>query len=172
MSVRGRPPRRGPVVDPASDVTPGPEWYRELAELNGVPPVPLVEVAAVTKRWSESQHLAAEWFRGTGWPYAEAVGSGRPGADVTGMPGLAPEVWSPNGQHKTVQAKLKQAAQRPGLAFVLQRPPGYGAANLPYWLVTLTLDDFTQLLRAAGYGGHAAAPMTRLGRVPGMARDA
>ena len=110
MSVRGRPPRRGPVVDPASDVTPGPEWYRELAELNGVPPVPLVEVAAVTKRWSESQHLAAEWFRGTGWPYAEAVGSGRPGADVTGMPGRAPEVWSPHGQHKTVQAKLKQAA--------------------------------------------------------------
>ena len=104
------------------------------------------------KRWSESQHLAAGWYREHGWEFAEAVGNGRRGVDITGMPGLAPEVWSPVNQHKSIQAKLKDATKRTGLAFVLQRPPGYGAHNLPYWLVTLTLSDHTDLLHQAGYG--------------------
>src|SRR5215475_9682074 len=47
---------------------------------------------AMTKRWSETQHTAAAFLRGRGWPYAEAVGNGRPGADVTGTPGLSVEV--------------------------------------------------------------------------------
>lgn len=105
----------------------------------------------MTKRWSETQHVAADWFRRHGWPFAEAVGNGRPGADITGMPGLAPEVKAiadtrRQGQH------LRQANGRAGLAFVIYRPPGKGPATVKDWPVTMTLETFTALIRAAGYG--------------------
>jgi hypothetical protein len=103
----------------------------------------------MTKRWSETQHLTARWFASHGWAHAEPVGNGRPGADITGMPGLAPEVKATAGLKP---GALRQAAGRPGVGFVVYRPPGSGAANVADWPATLRLADLTQLLKEAGYG--------------------
>jgi Recombination endonuclease VII len=46
---------------------------------------------------------------------------------------------------------VKDAAAR-DLPFVAHRPDGYGPARIAEWPVTLTLADFTRLLRDAGYG--------------------
>lgn len=107
----------------------------------------------MTKRWSQTQHLAAAWFRAHGFPHAEAVGNGRPGVDVTGTPGLAPEVKATQGLKP---GALRQAANgRQGLPFVIYRPPGSGAANVADWPVVVRLEDFTALVRGAGYGDPA-----------------
>lgn len=105
----------------------------------------------MTDRWSESQHLLAAWFRERDWPFAEPVGNGRQGADITGMPGLAPEVKARINGDRLLEA-MRQAADRPGLAFVIQRPRGFGPKNIELWPVTLTLGDFTKLIADAGYG--------------------
>lgn len=105
----------------------------------------------MTKRWSETQHKVAEWFRGHGWPFAEAVGNGRAGVDVTGMPALSIEVKALNDERRPVMM-LKQAGQRPGLPLVVHRPPGFGPATIGEWVVYMRLQDATWLLRAAGFG--------------------
>lgn len=102
-------------------------------------------------RGMETQKLVTLWFRARGWPHAESAGSGRPGVDVLGMPGLAPEVKARRQLNLT--AWLKQAKAQPGLPFVVHRPDGYGEARLADWPVTMRLEDFTQLLHDAGYGG-------------------
>lgn len=105
----------------------------------------------MTKRWSETQHLVAAFLRGHGWAYAEAVGNGRQGADVTGTPGLSVEVKSLRDDRRPA-AMLKQAATRAGLPVVVYRPPGYGPANVADWPVILRFEDAVKLLAAAGYG--------------------
>ena len=105
----------------------------------------------MTTRWSETQHLAAAYLRGHGWPYAEAVGNGRQGADVTGTPGVSVEVKSLTDDRRPA-AMLKQAAKRAGLPLVVYRPPGYGPANVAEWPCILRLEDAVSLLAAAGYG--------------------
>lgn len=115
----------------------------------------------MTKRWSETQHLAAAWLRAHGWPYAEAVGNGRQGCDVTGAPGLSVEVKSLSDDRRPA-AMLKQATKRAGLALVIYRPPGYGPATIAEWPCILRLEDVTELLAAAGYGdGKSTAELRR-----------
>ena len=110
----------------------------------------------MTKRWSETQHAAAAYLRDRGWPYAEPVGNGRPGADVTGTPGLSVEVKALSDDRRPA-AMLKQAAKRAGLPVVIYRPPGYGPANVAEWPCILRLEDVANLLAAAGYGDGAGA---------------
>jgi hypothetical protein len=108
----------------------------------------------MTSRWSQTQHLAAEWFRQHGWPFAEPVGNGRQGKDITGMPGLAPEVKAVKDGRRP-EAMLRQAAgHEPAcIPFVVYRPPGSGPAHVGEWVMMLRLEDGTRLLREAGYGG-------------------
>jgi hypothetical protein len=101
-------------------------------------------------RGQESERIAARWFTLHGWPYAMAAGAGRPGADVTGMPGLAPEVKAK--ARVEMGAWLRQASDREGVPFVIYRPPGFGPAAVDCWQVTMRLDEFTWLLHRAGYG--------------------
>jgi len=105
----------------------------------------------MTKRWSETQHAAAAQVRGRGWPYAEAVGNGRQGVDVTGTPGLSIEVKSLTDDRRPA-AMLKQAMRRAGLALVIYRPPGYGPATIDDWPCILRFEDVCKLLAAAEYG--------------------
>ena len=105
----------------------------------------------MTKRWSETQHAAAAYLRGHGWPYAEAVGNGRQGVDVTGTPGLSIEVKSLTDDRRPA-AMLKQAAKRAGLPLVIYRPPGYGPATIDDWPCILRFEDVCKLLAAAEYG--------------------
>ncbi len=110
------------------------------------------------RRGADTQRAVAQWFTSQGWPYAESTGAGRTGSDITGMPGLACEVKA--RRDFSPQAWLRQAADgaKPGaLPFVVHRPDGMGPASITRWPVTLTLQDFTALLLAAGYGTPDAA---------------
>lgn len=68
------------------------------------------------------------------------------------MLGLAPEVKATEGQDFT--GALRQAAGNANgdLPFVVYRPRGYGPEKMGLWIVAMTLEDHTQLLKDAGYG--------------------
>ena len=104
------------------------------------------------QRGAETQNATAAWFSANGWPYAESTGAGRGGRDITGMPGLSCEVKA--RADFTPLAWLRQAkeAATTDLPFVVWRPNGMGPASIGSWGVMLTLEDFTALLRDAGYG--------------------
>ena len=46
------------------------------------------------QRGYDSQRIVADFLKANGWPYAEPVGAGRPGSDVTGVVGVDIEVRS------------------------------------------------------------------------------
>ena len=103
-------------------------------------------------RGSQTQNAAANWFRTNGWPYAEPVGAGRPGRDITGTPGLACEVKARRDLRPSEWVRQATNGAGGDLPFVVHRPDGMGPASIADWPVTLRLEDFTALLRAAGYG--------------------
>jgi len=108
------------------------------------------------QRAHETETAVARWFAGRGWPYAEPVGAGRAGTDITGMPGLCVEVKA--RRDLDACAWLRQAGNVAGPGFVVWRPDGSGPANIGQWPVMVTLNDFTELLLAAGYGTRPANP--------------
>lgn len=109
-------------------------------------------------RGLRTQFVVAEWFKWHGFPYAESTGSGRGGVDVTGTPGLAIEVKARRDFSPGAWVRQAVASAKPGdVPFVVHRPDGMGEATLADWPVTLRLEDFTRLLRAAGYGDPEAA---------------
>lgn len=101
-----------------------------------------------------TQRIVSEWFASQGWEYAEPVGAGRPGSDVTGMPGLDVEVKATS--RFSPLAWLRQMEERRGpnaaIAFGVWRPDGYGPKHVEQWPVIVDLSTFTLLLRQAGYG--------------------
>lgn len=103
-------------------------------------------------RGAETQNLAARWYRVNGWPFCESAGAGRVGRDLLNMPGLAGEVKA--RRDFSPLAWLRQAASNAttDLPFVLFRPDGMGEATIGQWGILLTNEDFTNLLRDAGYG--------------------
>jgi len=98
-----------------------------------------------------TQRMVAEWFQKHGWPFAYSKGAGESGIDVENMPGLSPEVKATPGD---VTGALNQAVRNAGkgVPFVVWRPNGYGPERINRWLMILTLEDGTDLLRQAGYG--------------------
>lgn len=101
-------------------------------------------------RGYRTQRVVAEFFQRHGWPFAESTGAGRTGSDLTGMPGLAPEIKARSDLQPL--AWLKQAEANDGLPFVIFRPNGMGETTVGKWGVMLRLEVFTDLLRSAGYG--------------------
>lgn len=101
-------------------------------------------------RSSAGNNLLAAWYREHGWPHAEAVGSGRNGVDVTGLPGLACE--HKGADEMRLRSWLDQASARPGLAYVVYQGRGMGKVTVARWPVIMRLDDHTILLRMAGFG--------------------
>ena len=107
------------------------------------------------QRGSETQTTVAAWFKVNGWLYAEPVGAGRGGTDVTGLPGLLCEVKARRDLNLPTwlrQHALGDGVYRPHLPFIVHRPDGYGPERVASWPVTMRLDDFTSLLHEAGYG--------------------
>ena len=121
------------------------------------------------QRAHDSETAVSGWFKANGWPFAEPVGAGRGGSDVTGMPGLVVEVKARRDfrpvewlkQH-ALSAEMHPPQIRRGseilqhgapLPFVVWRPDGMGPVSIGSWGVMMRLDDFTVLLREAGYGG-------------------
>lgn len=117
------------------------------------------------QRAHDSETAVSGWFKANGWPYAEPVGAGRSGSDVTGMPGLVVEVKARREfrpvewlkQHVLSASEVGAIVANDGssapLPFVVWRPDGMGPASIGSWGVMMRLDDFTALLREAGYGG-------------------
>jgi hypothetical protein len=106
-----------------------------------------------------SQRIVADYFAANGWPYAEPVGAGRTGSDVTGMLGLDVEVKARRGLDlPALLRQLGERADRGILGFGVLRLDGQGPASIEEWPVVLRLDDFTALLRAAGYGSLDGQP--------------
>lgn len=104
-------------------------------------------------RGYSSQRIVADWFTTNGWPYAEPVGAGRAGSDVTGMPGIDIEVKARRGFDPL--AAMRQQSDRAALGdlpFAILRMDGQGPAVIGSWPVIIRLDTLTELLRAAGYG--------------------
>jgi hypothetical protein len=102
------------------------------------------------ERGSETQNAAAAYYREHGWPGAEAVGAGRGGKDLTGLPGLAAEIKARRDFIPT--AWIRQAASSDGLPFVMWRPDGSGTATVGQWPVMLRTADWITILHLAGYG--------------------
>ena len=104
-------------------------------------------------RGRESERIVADYLAAHGWPFAEPVGAGRAGSDVTGVPGLDIEAKARRGFNPV--AAMKQQAERchPGdLPFTVLRMDGQGPASIEDWPVVLPLGMFVGLLREAGYG--------------------
>jgi hypothetical protein len=111
-------------------------------------------------RGSESQNVVAAWFARRGFPYALAAGAGRPGRDITGMLALAPEVKARAKFDPLAWVRQARANAGPDLPFVVFRCNGQGPTTVADWPVLLRLEDFTALLRQAGYGDPLAEEQT------------
>lgn len=99
-----------------------------------------------------SQRIVADYLRAHGWPYAEPVGAGRDGSDITGLIDLDVEVKARRGFNP--KAAMDQQAERADsrLAFAVLRLDGQGPASITDWPVIIRLEDFVSVLRDAGYG--------------------
>jgi len=104
-------------------------------------------------RGRQSERIVADYLREHGWPYAEPVGAGRDGSDITGLIDLDVEVKARRGFNP--KAAMDQQAERADgrLAFAVLRLDGQGQASIDNWPVVIRLADFVGVLRDAGYGG-------------------
>lgn len=99
-----------------------------------------------------SQRIVADYLREHGWPYAEPVGAGRPGSDVTGIVGVDVEVKARRGLDLT--GTIRQQADRAAegvIPIAVIRPDGYGPARVHEWPVFMPLTVAVTLLKQAGY---------------------
>ena len=102
-------------------------------------------------RGMRSQKVVADWLRDSGFPYAESAGAGRSGSDIIGVPGLKVEVKARRAFSPLAWLRQAKSAPGEGLPFVVFRCDGQGEANVGEWPVLIRLDDFTEVLREAGY---------------------
>ena len=99
-----------------------------------------------------SQRIVADYLRANGWPYAEPVGAGRDGSDITGLLDIDVEVKARRGFDPLAALRQLEERNRGQLGFVVLRMDGQGPASIDTWPVVLGLRTFVQLLRDAGYG--------------------
>lgn len=104
------------------------------------------------RRGRETEHIVARRFAADGWPFALATGAGASGKDITGVPGVAPEVKARSAFSPMANLRQATANAKPGeLPVVIMRPNGFGEATVDEWPVFLTFARFRQLLHEAGY---------------------
>ena len=104
------------------------------------------------QRGYDSQRIVANYFKENGWPFAEPVGAGRAGSDVTGIVGVDVEVKA--RRNLDITGTLRQQAERAVegvLPLAVLRPDGFGPARIGEWPCMVPLSVMVQLLREAGY---------------------
>jgi hypothetical protein len=102
-------------------------------------------------RGRESERLVAEYLR-QWWPYAEPVGAGRPGSDITGIVGLDIEVKA--RRSLDLPGTLRQQADRHRdgvIPIAIIRPDGSGPARIAEWAAVTPLATIVALLREGGH---------------------
>lgn len=104
-------------------------------------------------RSREADDIMAEWLKKhLGFSKAKRTPASLSGVDIQNTPGLAPE-GKATGKFN-IMASLRQAvknAKNGDLPFVYYRPNGFGEAKIAEWPIILRNDDFTELLKKAGY---------------------
>lgn len=104
-------------------------------------------------RGYESQRIVARYLEENGFPYAEPVGAGRSGTDITGVPGLDIEVKARRGLVLAeLMRQLNDRAEVGLLGVGVIRLDGQGPTSIAQWPAVICLADLVALLRAAGYG--------------------
>lgn len=104
-------------------------------------------------RGYKSQRIVAEYLAENGFPYAEPVGAGRSGSDVTGVIGIDIEIKARAGFEPA--KTMKQLAERGKdgiLPLAVMRLNGQGEASIGDWVMLMRFADGVDLLRDAGYG--------------------
>ena len=103
------------------------------------------------QRGRETERIVADYLR-EWWPFAEPVGAGRPGSDVTGVVGVDIEVKARRELDLTGTIRQQSARLRENtLPVAVIRPDGFGPARVAEWPVVMPLSVAVQLLREAGY---------------------
>lgn len=117
-----------------------------------IKPIKKATTASRKRRGRDTEHMTARYMAARGWPHALATGAGTPGRDITGAPGLAPEVKARAGFSPL--AALRQAVKnsKGDIPFVVMRPDGCGETSIGEWPAFLPFDVLLDLLRQAGYG--------------------
>lgn len=105
-------------------------------------------------RGYDTQRIVCRKFQATHWPHAEPVGAGRPGSDLTGVPGLDIEIFARRDGLSVLTAKLAQSASRAdgNPSLIVMRPDGWGEARIDAWPAIMPLADILTILNLAGYG--------------------
>lgn len=102
------------------------------------------------RRGRETQELLAARWRVKGlFPDAEAIAASLAGRDVKNTPDWAVEVKAT--AKNDVLAALRQAAANAAddWPVVIYRPPGYGAARIEEWVVSMNLATWEDVVRRA-----------------------
>jgi hypothetical protein len=104
-------------------------------------------------RGVRAQNWLARLLAASGWPNAEAVGSGRNGTDIVGTPGI---VWeNKTARQWKVNEWVRQARTHTvydDLPVTVYWPVGVGEQTPECALGILPLPLMLAVLRAAGYG--------------------
>ena len=104
------------------------------------------------QRGYDSQRIVANYLKNQGWMYAEPVGAGRPGSDVTGVIGVDIEVKARRQLDLTGTLRQQYLRAEDGVVgLAVLRPDGYGPSKIDQWPVIMPLNVAVQLLKDAGY---------------------
>ncbi len=130
------------------------EWCRPTTSAACFAPTWWCRVSQHRKhRGYASQRIVAEYLRDHGFPYAEPVGAGRDGTDVTGVPGLDIEVKARRGFNPAAAMRQQEERAEPTLLpFAVLRLDGQGPAVIENWPVIVRFGAFIPVLRDAGWG--------------------
>jgi len=100
-----------------------------------------------------TQRILAAYLREHGFPFAEPVGAGRTGSDITGTVGIDWEIKArARFNPKETIDQLSERSNGKDLPIAVMRLNGQGKASISSWVAMLTLQDLVVLLREAGYG--------------------
>ncbi len=105
------------------------------------------------RRGADTQRIVARRLQRDIYPYAEPIGAGQNGADITGTPGVAIEVKARRGL--SLGEWLRQAVRQAAggdVPVLVVRLDGQGEATIDDWPAVLPLHVLLQLLADAGYG--------------------
>jgi len=99
-------------------------------------------------RGYETQRIVSDYLQQF-WPYAEPIGAGRPGADITGVPFDAEIKARRRLEITTTMAQLADRATDGVPQVAIIRPDGYGPARIEQWPAIVTLAEYVRLFRGA-----------------------
>lgn len=104
-------------------------------------------------RGYRTQRVWAQYLANHGFPFAEPVGAGRTGSDITGTIGIDWEIKARAGfDPRATMAQLRDRAVDDDLRIAVLRCNGQGEVSVGEWVCLIDGKQMMELLRLAGYG--------------------